>query len=85
MVDSSTVQTLFEAATVARMGALADLTRGIVADPEQRLSQLPLLTPGERQRLLVEWNPTTRSYPDNQCTCRACLRPRSLTLLMPLQ
>ena len=38
-----------------------------MADPEQRLSQLPLLTADERHRLLVEWNTTTASYPDDQC------------------
>jgi amino acid adenylation domain-containing protein len=59
---------LFEAATIARMaGHLQTLLEGIVADPEQRLSQLPLLTADERQCLLVEWNTTTGSYPDDQC------------------
>ena len=59
---------LFEAATIARMaGHLQTLLEGIVADPEQRLSQLPLLTADERHRLLVEWNTTTAPYPDDQC------------------
>ena len=59
---------LFEAATIARMaGHLQTLLEGIVADPEQRLSQLPLLTADERHRLLVEWNTTAAPYPDDQC------------------
>ena len=59
---------LFEAATIARMaGHLQTLLEGIVADPEQRLSRLPLLTADERHRLLVEWNATTAAYPDDQC------------------
>ena len=59
---------LFEAATIARMaGHLQTLLEGIVADPEQRLSRLPLLTADERHRLLVEWNTTTAPYPDDQC------------------
>jgi amino acid adenylation domain-containing protein len=59
---------LFEAATMSRMaGHLQTLLEGIVADPEQRLSQLPLLTADERYRLLVEWNTTTVAYPDDQC------------------
>jgi amino acid adenylation domain-containing protein len=59
---------LFEAATMARMsGHLQTLLEGIVADPEQRLSLLLLLTAEERHRLLVEWNTTTAPSPDAQC------------------
>jgi non-ribosomal peptide synthetase component F len=59
---------LFETATIARMaGHLQTLLEGIVADPEQRLSALPLLTADERQRLLVEWNDTGTGYPQDQC------------------
>ena len=75
---------LFEAATIARMaGHLQTLLEGIVADPEQRLSQLPLLTADERHRMLVEWNTTTAPYPNDQCI-HTCLRPRSLALPTPL-
>ena len=31
------------------------------------LSQLPLLTADERHRILVEWNTTTATYPDEEC------------------
>jgi amino acid adenylation domain-containing protein len=59
---------LFEAATIARMaGHLQTLLEGIVADPEQRLLQLPLLTTDERHCLLVEWNTTIAPYPNDQC------------------
>jgi amino acid adenylation domain-containing protein len=34
------------------------LLEGIVANPEARVSELPLLTGDERQQLLVEWNDT---------------------------
>ncbi|HEV2436447.1 MAG TPA: amino acid adenylation domain-containing protein [Verrucomicrobiae bacterium] len=48
---------LFEAATIARMlGNFQTLLEAIVADPERRISDLPLLTETERQQLLVEWN-----------------------------
>ncbi|MFQ5906231.1 MAG: amino acid adenylation domain-containing protein, partial [bacterium] len=40
---------------------------GIVADPEQRLSKLPLLTEAERHQLLVEWNDTRTDYPGDSC------------------
>src|SRR5438132_7385244 len=58
---------LFEAATITRMlGHFQTLLEGIVANPEQRLSDLPLLTEAERQQVLVEWNATSRTYPQEQ-------------------
>jgi amino acid adenylation domain-containing protein len=59
---------LFEETTITRMaGHIQTLLESIVHDPEQRLSQLALLTAAERQRMLVEWNTTIASYPENQC------------------
>ncbi|HYO56996.1 non-ribosomal peptide synthetase, partial [Archangium sp.] len=50
---------LFDETTVAHMaGHLQVLLEGIVARPEQTLAELPLLTPAERQKLLVTWNDT---------------------------
>ncbi len=50
---------LFDADTIMRMLAhFQILLEGIVADPDQRLSELPLLTEAERSDLLVEWNRT---------------------------
>jgi amino acid adenylation domain-containing protein len=43
------------------------LLEGIVNNPEQRLSDLPILTAKERQQLLVEWNETRVEYPRNTC------------------
>ncbi|HEV7518637.1 MAG TPA: non-ribosomal peptide synthetase, partial [Thermoanaerobaculia bacterium] len=37
-----------------------ELLAAVAADPEQPLSALPLLTAGERQQLLAEWNDTAR-------------------------
>jgi amino acid adenylation domain-containing protein len=43
---------LFERATITRLlGHFHTLLTSIVADPDQRLARLPLLTPGERRRL----------------------------------
>jgi aspartate racemase len=57
---------LFEAATITRMlGNFQTLLEAVVADPEQRLSNLALLTKTERQQLLVEWNDTKTNYPQN--------------------
>jgi amino acid adenylation domain-containing protein len=55
---------LFDAATIARMaGHFRTLLEGIVADPEQPLWKLPLLTPAERHQILVEWNRTQADSP----------------------
>ncbi len=51
---------LFDAATVERLlGHLAVLVAGIEADPEARISSLPLLSAGERAQLAA-WNEATR-------------------------
>lgn len=55
---------LFNADRIERMAAhLQVLLEGVVANPEQRLSELPLLTDAERRRLLVEWNQTRADFP----------------------
>ena len=55
---------LFDAATIERMmGHFQTLLEGIVANPQQPIDQFPLLTSGERQQLLVEWNDTATEYP----------------------
>jgi non-ribosomal peptide synthetase component F len=59
--------TLFDASTILRMlWHLQTLLEGIAADPDQRLSVLPLLTIAERQQTLVEWNTTQADYPAAQ-------------------
>jgi amino acid adenylation domain-containing protein len=55
---------LFESGTVERMAAhYRTLLEGAVAEPDCRIASLPLLTPGERQQILVEWNRTEAEYP----------------------
>jgi amino acid adenylation domain-containing protein len=59
---------LFEESSIQRMaGHLQTLLEGIVANPQQRLSELPLLTKSEQHQLLREWNGTEVEYPHNQC------------------
>jgi len=59
---------LFEAATISRLiGHFQTLLEGIVAQPEARLSELPLLTEPERRQLLVEWNDTAVPFPRDKC------------------
>ncbi|MEG3972253.1 amino acid adenylation domain-containing protein [Microcoleus sp. T2B6] len=59
---------LFKADTIARMaGHYQTLLEGIVANPKQKILELPLLTPTERQQLLVEWNHSWAEYPQDKC------------------
>jgi amino acid adenylation domain-containing protein len=54
---------LFDAATIARMGRhFGQLLEAVVADPEQRIRELTMLSEEEQLRLLVEWNETQRDY-----------------------
>jgi amino acid adenylation domain-containing protein/non-ribosomal peptide synthase protein (TIGR01720 family) len=57
----------FDAAMISRLlGHLETLLMSMVNEPEQRLSQIPILTPQEKQLILKDWNKTTQAYP-NQC------------------
>ena len=49
---------LFQQATIRRMvGHLETLLKAVVAQPEQSIKKLPLLTKSEEHQLLVDWNP----------------------------
>ncbi len=55
---------LFDATTIARMtDHFRMILDGVIANPEQQLSRLPLLTGEEWRQLLVDWNNTATSYP----------------------
>ncbi|MFP2902995.1 non-ribosomal peptide synthetase, partial [Corallococcus sp. 4LFB] len=55
---------LFERSTVERMAHhLRMLLEAVSAKPEQALSELPLLSREERQRILVDWNDTGVASP----------------------
>ncbi|MGD0044817.1 MAG: condensation domain-containing protein, partial [Isosphaeraceae bacterium] len=59
---------LFSADMIARLvGHFQTLLDGIVANPEERLDSLPLLTSAECQQVLVEWNDTAADYPRDSC------------------
>ncbi|MBW4508478.1 MAG: amino acid adenylation domain-containing protein [Scytonematopsis contorta HA4267-MV1] len=59
---------LFDAATISRMaGHFQILLEGIVSNSQQRVAQLPLLTPTEQHQLLFEWNDTQADYPQDKC------------------
>ena len=55
-------------ATVDRMlGHLRTLLEAMAERPMSQLGDLPILTPRERDQLLVEWNQTKAEYPDELC------------------
>ena len=55
---------LFDPATIQRLAEHFQLLlAGTANAPEQRLAELPLLSPAERHRILIEWNETRREYP----------------------
>jgi amino acid adenylation domain-containing protein len=59
---------LFDQETIERLiGHFKTLLESVAAHPEQRLSQLPLLTDAERRQLLVEWNDTKVEFPGDKC------------------
>ncbi|MFB2922992.1 non-ribosomal peptide synthetase [Aerosakkonema funiforme] len=59
---------LFDRATIVRMlGHFKTLLSGIVANPEQRIVNLPLLSENELYKILVEWNNTQADYPQDKC------------------
>jgi amino acid adenylation domain-containing protein len=59
---------LFGAETIGRMMIhFQNLLAGLIANPEERISHLPLLSKAERHQLLVEWNDTSTDYPSDRC------------------
>jgi amino acid adenylation domain-containing protein len=55
---------LFDAETIVRMAShWQRLLEGAVANPALRLAELPMLTPPEREQILVGWNHTQDAYP----------------------
>ncbi len=58
---------LFEPSTATRLlGHMETVLEGAAADSAQPVSRLPLLGKDEGHRLLVEWNATTRPFPESR-------------------
>ena len=58
----------FDVITIERMlRHFKTLLEGMIANPKRRLLDLPLLTETDRSQLLVEWNDTQATYPQDQC------------------
>jgi amino acid adenylation domain-containing protein/FkbH-like protein/non-ribosomal peptide synthase protein (TIGR01720 family) len=59
---------LFDQDRIARMSShFQTLLEAIVANPQESIGTLSLLTERERHQLLVEWNDTDTAYPDKKC------------------
>ncbi|MBD2520503.1 amino acid adenylation domain-containing protein, partial [Nostoc sp. FACHB-973] len=59
---------LFDSSTIERMtGHFVTMLSAIVANPKDRISQLPILTEVEQHQLLIEWNNTQTDYPIDKC------------------
>ncbi len=59
---------LFDTQTIQRwLGHYVTLLEGVVANPEQPLAELPILTQTQQHQLLVEWNNTQTDYPGEYC------------------
>ncbi|WP_414753961.1 amino acid adenylation domain-containing protein [Anabaena sp. CCY 9910] len=59
---------LFDATTISRMaGHFQTLLESIVANPQQRIAEVSLLSASEQHQLLVDWNNTTTDYPQGKC------------------
>jgi amino acid adenylation domain-containing protein/non-ribosomal peptide synthase protein (TIGR01720 family) len=58
----------FDGEVISRMLVhLKTLIEGIVANPEQLVCNVPLLSEDERRLMLREWNATARAYPADSC------------------
>ncbi|MCZ8160943.1 MAG: amino acid adenylation domain-containing protein, partial [Microcystis sp. LE19-196.1B] len=59
---------LFDGSTIARLlEHFQNLLRAIIANPQESVSSLPLLSEQEQKQLLVDWNQTQADYPQDQC------------------
>ena len=59
---------LFTSATIKRMVIhFQNLLSGIVANPQAKISQLPLLTATEKNQLLIDWNNTQIDWEQDVC------------------
>jgi amino acid adenylation domain-containing protein len=59
---------LFEPETIQRMANhFQAIVAALLANPDQAIAALPMLSPAERRQLLVDWNRTMRATPAGLC------------------
>ena len=77
---------LFDAATIVRaLEHFENILEGVTAHPDRSLSEISFLSAAERHRIIVDFNDTTREYP-NACVHdlvrqRAELQPDTVALI----
>jgi amino acid adenylation domain-containing protein len=82
---------LFERSTIERLaGHFQQVLAAMVADEQQRVSALPLLTAPQRQQLLVDFNDTAAPYPHDQLIhqlfeAQAAIQPDAIALVVEEQ
>jgi amino acid adenylation domain-containing protein len=77
---------LFDVSTIERLiGHYRTLLASAAREPQQRLSELPLLTPAERKQMLIDWNATACDYDrralHEQFSDQAARRPQAIAVL----
>lgn len=71
---------LFKAPTIRRfLGHFESVLTGMVENPAEKLSALPLLTASERELMLTRWNATTTEYPRESTLPSLFARQAALT------
>jgi amino acid adenylation domain-containing protein len=71
---------LYHAETIERMiGHFMVLLQSLVADPQRAVSDLGLLTDGERAQLLIEWNDTAFAFDEFACAQELMARQAEMT------
>ncbi len=59
---------VFRAETVEKFSsAFVRLLQAVVTNPQQKVSELPILSESEKHQVLRAWNNTSRDYPRQQC------------------
>ncbi len=80
---------LFDEATIQRMAShLETMLRGILADPDQRVSSLPLMPSGEHRQVLELSRGPRMAYPTQLCLhqlfeAQAARTPQHVAVVMP--
>ncbi|HVN52765.1 MAG TPA: amino acid adenylation domain-containing protein [Anaerolineaceae bacterium] len=74
----------FNAAEIERtLGHLATILKGFIDSPSRPVWSVPVITPAEKHRLLVEWNQTAVEFPQDRCVLKifeeqACRTPDAI-------
>jgi amino acid adenylation domain-containing protein len=59
---------LYERETIRRMARHYErVLEEVVRDADQRIGEIELMSEAERRQIVVEWNETSRAYPQDQC------------------